>query len=351
MALPPTSLVPMLASLGSIPADIGAFGYELKWDGFRAVCRWDGRRCSLWSRNLNDLTADFPEIAAMGAHLPGPLLLDGEIVALDAQRRPSFSLLQTRLEPHLRHRDANIRFMIFDVLWHRGHSTMVLPYAQRRQLLERLALAGPAWETPPWHPDGRTLLAFAREHALEGIVAKRLDGRYLPGRRSGDWLKVKLQRHEDLVIGGYLLQPDGVSLGSLLLGYHAHRPGRDAASKKLVYCGKTGTGFTHAMGQALLRTLTGIRRPTSPFAAPSVAGVRPKGTWVEPRLVVEVAFSEWTHVGQLRHASFRGVRPDKAPEDVTADHLSQLAVEHAQGAPMLTQASVPSDSTPSTDDP
>ncbi len=330
MPLPPTSLVPMLASLGSLPEDCGAFGYEVKWDGFRALCRWDGRRCRLWSRNLNDLTADFPEIAALGSHLPGPLLLDGEIVALDAHGRPSFSLMQTRIEPHLRRtREERIQYMIFDVLWHRGHSTLSLPYAERRRLLDRLALEGPAWQTPGWHPDGRTLLTFARDHALEGIVAKRLDSPYLPGRRSPNWLKVKLQRHEDLVVGGFLLQTDGVSLGSLLLGYHPSHPAR--CGDKLVYCGKTGTGFTQAMGKALLRSLRAIGRPTSPFANPADSRTRAKGLWVDPRMVVEVAFSEWTHGGQLRHASFRGVRPDKAPEEVSADVLGGLAAGGVPG--------------------
>src|SRR5215208_6554672 len=244
----PQRIVPMLARLDGLPAREDAYGFEVKWDGIRAIGYWEPGRWRLESRNLRDLTAAWPELRAIGEQLGSrSAVLDGEIVAFDEGGRPSFERLQRQI--HLRG-DAAIRrrareipavYVLFDLLWLDGHSLMDAPYAERRRRLEELGLEGPAWRTPGYHAGaGAALLSASREQALEGIVAKRLDSRYEPGRRTSAWIKVKHTNRQELVVGGWLRADMGRSaaLGALLVGHWEGEPPR------LRYVGKVGIGYS-----------------------------------------------------------------------------------------------------------
>ncbi len=316
----PEHLVPMLATLSKLPRDDENWGYEIKWDGVRAIAYCQGGRVSLETRNLHDVTAQYPEIRRLGAALGSrEAVLDGELVTFDEDGRPSFQLLQSRM--HLgsdsvirrRMRDVPVTYMIFDLLYIDGHSLMQLPYEERRERLEGLKLEGPHWQTPGYHRgDGKRLLDASRKQKLEGVVAKRLDSRYTPGKRGGAWLKIKNVHSQEVVIGGWLPgkgRREGM-LGALLVGYYDHE--RDD-QPRLVYAGKVGTGFDADDLRRLGEMLEPLRRATSPFD-----GRQPPkdSVFADPELVAEVEFSEWTAAGTLRHPSFKGLRDDKPPEQV-----------------------------------
>src|SRR3954454_11216281 len=230
----PQRIVPMLARLDRLPADEQAYGFEIKWDGIRAIGYWEPGRWRLESRNLRDVTAVWPEVRAIGRQLGSrSAVLDGEIVAFDDRRRPSFERLQRRM--HLAgagairrlSRETPAVFIVFDLLWLDGRSLMQEPYVERRRRLEDLRLDGPAWRTPGYHAGaGSAVLRASREQGLEGIVAKRLDSRYEPGRRGPAWIKVKHTCRQELVIGGWVRADMGRSeaLGALLVGYRDATP-------------------------------------------------------------------------------------------------------------------------------
>nr|WP_238345296.1 non-homologous end-joining DNA ligase [Actinopolymorpha cephalotaxi] len=320
----PELIRPMLATLGELPPsrDDEKFGYEMKWDGLRAVAYADGTKVRLKTRNDLDVTGTYPELAELQESLGSlPAVLDGEIVAFDAKTgRISFAALQQRM--HVRDaaqvrrlRDQSpVTYLIFDLLHLDGRSTVGLTYEQRRELLESLELRGPHWDTPPYTGGGgRKLMAESKKQALEGVVAKRLTSRYEPGRRSRDWVKVKHSRTQEVVVGGW--QPGqgrrAGTIGSLLLGV----PGPDG----LEYVGQVGTGFTDEMLADLADRTRRIERRTSPFAGTMPAKDSRDARWVTPKLVGEVRFAEWTRDGRLRHPAWRGLRPDKAPSDVVRE--------------------------------
>jgi bifunctional non-homologous end joining protein LigD len=322
----PQHVVPMLAKLSTLPPDDERWGYEIKWDGVRAVAYVPGgpdAGIRLESRNLNDLTRRYPEAAAIGQALGGrSAVLDGEVVAFDESGRPSFERLQGRM--HLtgsaaidaRTRSTPIAYVVFDLLYLDGMDLMRLPYTDRRAHLEGLDLNGPTWRTPAYHRgEGAALLAASAAQGLEGIVAKRLDSPYEPGRRGGSWLKVKNTRRQELVIGGW--EPgEGRRqgrIGALLMGYYDH----DGAEPELRFAGKVGTGFDAREFDLLEGLLAPLRRPTTPFAGPRQPG---KGAvFVEPELVAEVEFNEWTKQNMLRHPSYKGLREDKRPLEVVLE--------------------------------
>jgi bifunctional non-homologous end joining protein LigD len=211
-------------------------------------------------------------------------------------------------------KDTPAIYMVFDVLYLDGRSTMGLPYTDRRELLQGLGLEDVAWKTPAWHEgEGSALLDAAVEQGLEGIVAKRLDSRYTPSSRGGAWLKIKRQRSQELVIGGWV-PGEGRRrnrLGALLVGHY-----RDS---ELVYAGKVGTGFTEGTLSMLGERLAALERATSPFDT----GRPPRdAVFVEPELVAEVEFTEWTRAGTIRHPSFKGLRDDKPARDVVREEPS-----------------------------
>lgn len=314
----PETVAPMLAKLGPLPADDDAFGYEIKWDGVRVVAHVDAGHVTLTGRNGTDFTPRYPEVRGLGDALGSRrLILDGEVVALDGQGRPSFERLQSRM--HLaspsavkrRARDIPVTYIVFDLLWLEGHSTLALPYRERRRLLAGLELVGPAWRAPAHREgEGRALLDASKQQDLEGIVAKRLDSPYDPGRRSAAWIKVKNHAAQDVVVGGYTPGEGGRarSLGALCVG--VQEDGR------LKYAGKVGTGFTqHTLG-TVLSELHSLEREDSPFDGRQP----PRDTrFVEPRLVARVEFREWTRAGTLRAPAFKGLRDDVDPADVVRE--------------------------------
>lgn len=322
----PDRVAPMLARPAeALPPGDGDWAYEVKWDGVRAIAFVQGGRIRLQSRNLLDLTKQFPELAALGEMLGATeTILDGEIIALDDAGRPSFGRLQDRLNlsrpSDVRKRSAAtpVVYTIFDLLYLDGHSTMALAYRDRRQLLAALELDGPHWNTPPFHVgDGRALFDATKAQGLEGVIAKRLDSPYEPGRRSGAWLKVKHQLRQEFVIAGWTPGAGhrDATLGALLLGYF-DRPPDGEGPQRLHYAGKVGTGFTDRLLRHLAARLEPLRRETSPF---DVGTPEPGAIFVEPELVADVEFQQWTEAGTLRAPSFIGLRPDKPAREVVRE--------------------------------
>jgi DNA ligase D-like protein (predicted ligase)/DNA ligase D-like protein (predicted 3'-phosphoesterase) len=311
----PQHVIPMMARLSDLPRDDTDYAFEIKWDGVRTIAYVESGRVRLESRTLRDVTSQYPELRKLGREMGSRrAVLDGEIVAFDEEGRPSFQRLQPRMhvvsESTIRRRvsDTPVVYMLFDVLWLEGHSTMSLPYTERRKLLEGLGLNGDNWRTPSYHVgDGKAMLAASDAQGLEGVVAKRLDGRYEPGGRSGAWLKIKNKMSQELVIGGWLPGEGGRrnTLGSLAVGYYE--------DGKLRYAGNVGTGFTQKTLAELLQELQKRERPDSPFEGRQP----PKATrFVEPELVAEVEFRGWTKTRTLRQPSFKGLRDDKNARDV-----------------------------------
>lgn len=316
--MPDDWLPPMLATPASLPERPLEYAFEYKWDGVRALAVRDGGGLRLWSRNGNDVTATFPELAPMAAQLPPRTTLDGEVVAMDAHGRPSFPHLQRRLgllgAADIQHqvRTNPVHFFAFDVLRLRGEDLTRHPYTERRAALESLALQGSFWSTPPSHVGvGDAMLQVSRAMGLEGIVAKRLASPYQAGRRSPAWLKIRNRLRQEFVIGGWK-EGQGAragAIGNLLVGHH-DRPGG-----RLRYVGKVGTGFGGADGARLLSRLQAIPRLDCPFG-PELEEDEPDVHWVEPRMVCEVEFSNLTPQGLLFQASYKGVRTDKPAAEV-----------------------------------
>ncbi|HLL92192.1 MAG TPA: DNA ligase D [Solirubrobacteraceae bacterium] len=336
----PTRIVPMLARAGQLPADDPSWAYEIKWDGIRAIVYSQPGELHLHSRNLNDITDSYPELARLGRALGShSAVLDGEIVAFDAHARPSFSALAQRMHVASRTQAKRlatatpVTYVIFDLLWLDGHSVMGLTYEQRRELLAALDLNGERWQTPEHVvADGAALLAASAEQGLEGIVAKRLDSTYEPGMRSGAWVKVKRVGRQELVVGGWIpgkgKRTD--TIGALLLGVHE-------PNGALRYVGRVGSGFSERELTRLKRLLAPLARKSSPFSA----GERPprEAVFCQPRLVVEVEFASWTDGGSLRAPVYKGLREDKRPQDVVPEvagrevklsNLDKLMYPHAR---------------------
>jgi bifunctional non-homologous end joining protein LigD len=311
----PDQVAPMLARSGELPGDDDRWAYEIKWDGVRAIAYAEGGRMRLEARSGRDITPRYPELRELGRALAGrDAVLDGEVVAFDAEGRPSFQRLQSRMHLTSEHavrrlsQSDPVHYVIFDVLWLDGHSLMALPYTERRQTLVELGLQGPTWRTPANHVgDGAAMLEASRTQGLEGIIAKKLDCPYTPGRRSPWWVKVKNVRQTDVVIGGWLEGEGRRSgrLGALVVGYYENG--------ELRYAGRVGTGFDEAELDRLGRLLAGQARDDSPFAGRQP----PREThFVDPVLVASVGYGEWTQAKTLRHPRYLGLRDDIDPETV-----------------------------------
>jgi bifunctional non-homologous end joining protein LigD len=318
----PSGLKPMSATLSTLPPDDEGWAYEIKWDGVRALAYCEAGRLRLESRTLRDITSHYPELRPLAAELGSrDAVLDGEVVAFAEDGGPSFERLQGRMnlasESAVRRRmaDTPVTYLLFDALYLDGRSLLDLPYTERRERLEELELEGANWQTPSYHRgEGAELLRLTKERGLEGLVAKRLDSRYLPGRRTRAWLKVKNIRSQELVIGGWLPGQGrrAGTLGALLVGYYHG----DREDRRLRYAGRVGTGFTDAELDRLAGMLEPLRRVESPFE-----GRQPpkEAIFVEPELVAEVAFREWTAAGTLRAPVYKGLRSDKEPEEVVRE--------------------------------
>jgi bifunctional non-homologous end joining protein LigD len=312
----PSRIEPMLARTGTLPPDDGRWAYEVKWDGVRAIGYAEGGRLKLLSRNNNDVTPRYPELRELGRALGShEAVLDGEVVAFGPDGKPSFQVLQSRM--HVVSDAAQRRlaaahpvaYVIFDLLFLDGHSLMEQTYEERREALASLALSGSNWQTPAHRVgDGAALLEATRAQGLEGVIAKRLDCPYIPGRRSQGWVKVKNIRRTDVVIGGWLSGEGGRTgrLGALVVGYYD-----DDGS--LRYAGRVGSGFDDRELDRLGKLLAERERDTSPFEGrqpPKLA------RFVEPDLVAAVDYSMWTSANTLRQPSYKGLREDVPAADV-----------------------------------
>jgi bifunctional non-homologous end joining protein LigD len=304
---------PMLATSSDALPEGDGWVYEPKWDGFRAIVHVAAGEARLTSRNGNDLTERFRDVARAveRAVRSADAVLDGEICALDEQGRSRFGLLQQGA--------GTPALVVFDVLEADGEPLVDLPLAKRRRRLERLidARKGSVIVSPQFD-DGEALLRAAREQGLEGVVAKRTDSRYFPGRRGTEWRKVKVRERQEVVVVGYTRGQGrrSGSFGSLVAGVHE--------AGGLRWAGNVGTGFTDAEIERLLRLLRPLERPDAPLAeAPKMPRVR-RGdvVWVEPRLVAEVEFVEWTREGRLRAPVYLGLREDKPAAEVRRERTA-----------------------------
>jgi bifunctional non-homologous end joining protein LigD len=323
----PASMAPMLAAPGRAPArDLAAWAVEMKWDGVRALAFIETGRLRLVSRTGRDITATYPEVTGLArviAHKQ--VLLDGEIVAFTGGR-PDFEALQPRMHvssPAQAVRLAEqtpVTYLAFDVLQLDGRPLTALPYAERRKVLDGLIPNGGSWHSPPAFPgeDLDAVLAASAASGLEGVVVKRLDSGYEPGARSGDWVKIKNVLRQEVVVAGWKPGQGNRAglIGSLLVGVY----GEDGDGKRgLLYCGHVGTGFTDETLRMLTRRLESLRRRGSPFDGPVPPEYARPAVWVEPRLVVEVAFDRWTRAGRMIAPAYHGLHDDKDPADVVRE--------------------------------
>jgi DNA polymerase LigD, ligase domain len=305
----------MLASTGTVIPGGPEWAHEIKWDGMRVLADVADGRLRLSSRNENDVTTSFPELSTLaGPGMPDDMLLDGEVVALDAGL-PSFSALSERMHVSSVRRAGRlavtrpVTYMVFDLLRLDGVDLTAQPLAQRRATLEGIGLAGPNTQVPPTYDDGGALQIATLEQGLEGVVSKRLSSRYSPGRRSPDWLKFPHRASMSVVIGGWRLETDSAHrLGAVLVG----RPTPDG----LAYRGRVGSGLAGQEQERVLRALKSRGVDTSPFAD-EVPRMDAQGTqWVRPEVVVEVQSLGLSAQGRLRQPAYRGLRPDLSPDDV-----------------------------------
>jgi bifunctional non-homologous end joining protein LigD len=303
---------PMLASsLSALPEGPG-WAFEFKWDGIRALLDVSDEGVSIHSRNGNEISAAYPELVALATGV-GDVVLDGEIVAF-ADGRPSFERLQARM--HVRSAaqarrlavSTPVTFVVFDLLRSYGVDLSGRPYVERRATLDRWIAERPGWTLSPFFDDGAATLAAAREHGLEGVLAKRLASPYRPGVRSPDWGKLRFVRSGEFVVAGWegaAEQPD--ELSSLVLAQL-----RDGV---FTFAGKVGSGLDAPTRRRIRRTLAD--RASCPLDVPPQPSPGRVVSWCEPTLVVEVEYTMWTDDGRLRNPVFRTVRTDKDPQEAT----------------------------------
>jgi len=321
----PETIHPMLALSIEKPFDDPEWLFEIKWDGYRAVAFVQKDQTRLVSRNQNDLTNEFPELKDLATYLRAQnAVLDGEVVVLDDQGRPSFSLMQQRTglrgpnRRSARRTDLPILYYVFDLLYVDGYDLRRVSLEERKQILETIVIpSGVMRYSDHYAGQGIALFDAAKQKGLEGILAKRRTSSY-EERRGRDWLKIKITQTVDCVIGGYI-DPEGSRqyFGSLILGLYDKKG-------QLVHVGNAGTGFDQKTLQQIFRMLHPRETKTSPFHG--VVDLK-KTHWVKPQLVAEIKFSEWTHETadgglKLRAPVFMGIRDDKNPKECTLDQAT-----------------------------
>ncbi|HZL13270.1 MAG TPA: non-homologous end-joining DNA ligase, partial [Verrucomicrobiae bacterium] len=326
ISTPPTKFIePMKARLADAPPESGDWIYEIKFDGFRALAFKHENKIDLLSRNEKDFGEKFPEVAAAIAEVKAKdAILDGEIVALDEKGVSSFQLLQAF---ELGQKRPPLFFYAFDLLQLNGKDLRRLPLTERKLELEKLLKnsSGTVRFSAALGDDGKKLLKQAEKLGLEGLIGKRKDSIYEAGRRSGAWIKLKLHREQEFVIGGFS-DPEGSRehFGALLIGFYEN--------KKLKFCGKVGTGFNSKLLGSLHWQFKKIARDDCPFAnlpEPRAgrfgAGVTKaemrRCHWVEPKMVAQIKFSEWTRDEKLRQPVFLGLREDKNAGEVVREKV------------------------------
>jgi bifunctional non-homologous end joining protein LigD len=292
------------------------WSYEVKWDGYRAESIKNGATVSLASRNLKNITRQYPGVADAASRIRAKsAVLDGEIVALDAEGRPSFQALH-----HWSLDGLSLVYYAFDLLHLDGRDLMRLPLDERRAALREVVEGSGVLLSEPLPGTSEQIEAAVRGMGLEGVVAKRRRSIYTPGRRSDSWVKVRFAKRQELVVGGY--KPGGTTFDSLLVGHYE--------GAKLLCAGKVRNGLTPAIRADVFQRMRSLETRKCPFAnlPTGRSGHWGEGItaeemrtlhWVKPRLVVEVSFAEWTRDGSLRHAGFIAVRDDKPPRDIVRE--------------------------------
>ena len=289
--------------------------YEIKLDGFRALAIKSDGKLQLRSRNGNDFNSRYPAIATALRALPDETVVDGEVVALDSEGRPSFNLLQNHASSK-----AMLIYYVFDVLISAGCDVKGEPLIRRRALLEEHILprlSEPIRLSPQFHASVQDLISSVKAQGLEGLVAKRADSKYEPGRRSGAWQKMRVNRGQEFVIGGYTV--GGNTFDALIFGYYDEG--------RLLYVGRTRNGFTPSLRAGLMKRFASLATTECPFTnlpesssgrwGQGLTAEKMKGCrWLRPVCVAQFEFAEWTPDNHLRHSRFIGLRDDKEPQDV-----------------------------------
>jgi DNA ligase D-like protein (predicted ligase) len=292
------------------------WSYEIKLDGFRLEAVKKGGRVILYSRRGNVLNGKFPYIANALDKLPDNTILDGEIVALDESGRSDFGLLQ-----NFRSAESKIHYYLFDILIHKGRDVSRLPLKDRRKILDKVLTRNDHISSAPAEAGScKTILTFVKEHGFEGVVAKRLDGAYEPGRRSGSWCKFRINLGQEFVVGGYT--PGGNGFDALIIGFYR--------GKKLYFAARVRAGFVPATRGQVFARIKDLRAEKCPFVnlpeqsegrwGQGLTAEKMKScVWLKPKAVVRVDFAEWTGADKLRHTKFIGLREDKDPRKVVRE--------------------------------
>ncbi|MGC2109442.1 MAG: non-homologous end-joining DNA ligase [Candidatus Korobacteraceae bacterium] len=328
----PRSIHPMLATLIDKPFDDDDWLYEIKWDGYRAIAFLEGKSVRLVSRNQNDLTAAYPELHVLPDHVKAhTAILDGEIVALDNEGRSSFSLMQQRTgvgEGGRRIRrtrdDIPVVYYLFDLLYLDGYNLTQVDLEKRKRLLSSILVKNDLIRfSDHYIGQGTALFEAAAQRGLEGIIAKRRRSCYLP-KRSSDWLKIKIVKRQECVIGGYT-DPRGAreNFGSLVLGLYDNH-------QRLIPVGQAGSGFTEQTHADMWKRLQPLETDRNPFFGKVESDRRVH--YVKPELVAEIKFSDWTHEGEsgavkMRAPVFQGLRFDKKPSECKFERPASASAE------------------------
>ena len=306
----PPLVKPMLAKLGGEPFDSNDFLFEIKWDGYRALANIQKKKVHLYSRNLQSFDRLYPSLVHELSSLSSDVLVDGEIVVLDDSGKPSFQLLQN----YPAEQKGFLAYIVFDILDLNGKNLCPLPLIERKKILKKVLSKGVHAHIrycDHIKKNGKAFFEAADKQGLEGIIAKRTQSLYLQGKRSSDWLKIKTHLRQEAVICGFT-EPKGAreKFGSLILGVYDHA--------QLSYAGHAGTGFDSHQLEKIHQLLLPLVQKNSPFASPPK--FKAPVTWVKPKILCEVKFSEWTNGGLMRQAVFIGIRGDKKAKEVVREN-------------------------------